>query len=212
VSRPEILWSLLVIAAALIGGLAGTALVRVSLAVSVGVGGGVIVALAAARRPSRSADQPQARPTAPGGPVGGQHAESDGQTSADAVVQLLPISPTEDWRDTSPGTPPVPDLAAERDPVPNLSDYLASSVIAQCPNCGAFRLGIDAASDSWKFRCESCQYTWTWRPGTSWPPIRLAPGRRRQLYGNERQRPCMREISAARIQAAWCSCSTGPIL
>jgi hypothetical protein len=208
---PPLLWSLLVIAAALIGGLVATALVRVSLAAALGVSVvvGIIVALGAARRPRRPANQPQVR-SAPGG-LAGAHAESGDAVSAETVVQLLPMSPMQDWWHAAQEMGPAPDLAARRGSDSDLSAYLASTIIAQCPNCGAFSLDFRRAKNGWNFRCEACGYTWIWRPDTSWPPVRVAPRRRKQLYGNERQRLCMREISAAGIRAAWCSCSTGPI-
>jgi hypothetical protein len=115
----------------------------------------------------------------------------DGQARADAlggnenVVQLLPLQaqpgqpgpPDAPWWDSPQGAPP-PSPGARRAPAPDLSTYLASTFIAQCPRCGAFRLDIHPGRPGWDFRCESCAYTWTWQPGTPWPPVRVMPGGR----------------------------------
>ena len=73
------------------------------------------------------------------------------------------------------GGPPPPSAGAKRAPAPDLSTYLASTFIAQCPRCGAFRLDIRRAPNGWDFRCEACECTWTWQPGTPWPPVRVMP-------------------------------------
>jgi hypothetical protein len=168
---PQLAWALLVIAAALIGGLAAAALVHVSLAVAVAVSvaAGVIAVLAAARWPARPAHQaaPAAHP-APAPP--------------EAVVQLLPVArqPNAPWWDAAQAPPPAPSQAARRVPAPDLSSYLASTLVAQCPNCGAFRLDLTQAAAGWDFRCEACRHAWTWQPGTAWPPVQVAPRRRTQ--------------------------------
>ena len=104
------------------------------------------------------------------------------------VVQLLPLPPQPGnaeppdapWWDSAHGAPPPPSPGAKRAPAPDLSTYLASTFIAQCPRCGAFRLDIRSASAAWDFRCEACGYTWTWQPGTPWPPVRVMPRGRRE--------------------------------
>jgi hypothetical protein len=202
-------WALLVIAAALIGGLAAAALVHVSLIIAVIVAlvaGGIAVAVfrspAAAGSPApapaapvtaapvtaaapvtRSAPAP-APATAPG-PV---TAASPAREQTDAAVQLLPLpadnssrsGPPPAWWDAAQGGPPPSSRAAQRAPAPDLSTYLASTFVAQCPRCGAFRLDIARARSGWDFRCESCEYVWTWQPGTPWPPVRVMPGRRKE--------------------------------
>jgi hypothetical protein len=104
---------------------------------------------------------------------------------AETVVQLLPAQPghpgaDKSWWDAARGAPPPSSSAAQRAPAPDLSSYLASTFIAQCPQCGAFRLDFRRARSGWDFRCESCEYIWTWQPGSPWPPVRVAPKRRRE--------------------------------
>ena len=119
-----------------------------------------------------------ADPVAPGRP------EPDGQ-ARETVVQLLPLPPEPGrpgppdapWWDSAQGAP-SPSPGARRAPAPDLSTYLAATFIAQCPRCGAFRLDIHRAPNDWDFRCESCDYTWTWQPGTPWPPVRVKPRER----------------------------------
>ena len=220
-------WALLVIAAALIGGLAAATLVHTSLtiAVIVSVVAGGIAVLAAFRSPARppelraampsqspqSPQSPQptwADPPAPGaqavppasfaspgsGPTVPVPAETDGQARGgppaghQTVVQLLPLPPQPGnaeppdapWWDSAQGAPPPPSPGAKRAPAPDLSTYLASTFIAQCPRCGAFRLDIRSAGGAWDFRCEDCGHTWTWQPGTPWPPVRVMPSGRRE--------------------------------
>jgi hypothetical protein len=224
-SPAQLGWALLVIAAALIGGLAAATLVHTSLtiAVIVSVVAGGIAVLAVFRSPARPPElgsgeedfggypaphgrpapptvpvppasfaPPPADPTAPapvqtdrrtrGGPPGGNQ----------TVVQLLPLPPQPGsaeppdapWWDSAQGASaqgaPAPSPGARRAPAPDLSTYLASTFIAQCPRCGAFRLDIGRAQSAWDFRCEACEYTWTWQPGTPWPPVRVMPRGRRE--------------------------------
>jgi hypothetical protein len=191
-------WAVLVIAAALIGGLAAATLVHasvlVAVIVSVVVGG--VALLVAFRWPARPPDptapravRPAAFAPGPPDPVAPGSAsprppEPDGQ-ARETVVQLLPLPqppgrrgpPDAPWWDAAQGAP-SPSPGAKRAPAPDLSTYLAATFIAQCPRCGAFRLDIHRARTSWDFRCESCRYTWTWQPGTPWPPVRVKPRER----------------------------------
>jgi hypothetical protein len=228
-------WALLVIAAALIGGLAAATLVHASLtiAVIVSVVAGAIGVVILLRSPARSpelmaggqedadtgrypirgrpalpvpqaprtarspspADPVAPGPVAPGtgspGPAGrdGKGRGGPGHPAGsptETVVQLLPLPPQPGkvagsgppdapWWDSAQGAPPPPSHGAKRAPAPDLSTYLASTFIAQCPRCGAFRLDIRRARNGWDFRCESCENTWTWQPGTPWPPVRVMP-------------------------------------
>ena len=188
-SPPPLAWALLVIAAALVGGLAAAALVHTSLVIAVAVAvvlGAIAVAVFRSPAPERPAPgragfaDPRRQPSGP--------APSRGQ--AGTVVELLPLqtppgannsrSAGQSWWDAAAGPPPPPSSAAQRAPAPDLSTYLASTFIAQCPRCGAFRLDARRAPNGWDFHCESCEYIWAWQPGTPWPPVRVMPGRRRE--------------------------------
>jgi hypothetical protein len=211
---PDLAWSLVVIVAALIGGLAAIPLVHTSVViavlVSVAAGGIAILALL---RPGRSAELPPGRDADTGfGPVSGSRrpaapptqvrprpvpaaapaapgqTEFDGLASgaappSETIVQMLPLSQqgNASWWDSAQGAPPAPSSGAKRASAPDLSTYMASTFIAQCPNCGAFRLDIRQARNAWDFRCQACEFTWTWQPGTPWPPVRVMPRRRREL-------------------------------
>jgi predicted RNA-binding Zn-ribbon protein involved in translation (DUF1610 family) len=102
------------------------------------------------------------------------------------LVQLQPIaSPTAtdaSWWEKADGPPALSSQEVLVVPAPELASYLASALIAQCPNCGAF--GLEAsrlqAGDGWDFRCESCDFHWPWQPGKPWPPVGIRPGRRKQ--------------------------------
>jgi hypothetical protein len=142
---------------------------------------------AGAPAPAPAAPAPVTR-SAPATAPGPVPAASPAREQTDAAVQLLPLpadgssrsGPPPAWWDAAQGAPPPSSPAAQRAPAPDLSTYLASTFIAQCPRCGAFRLDIARARSGWDFRCESCEYVWTWQPGTPWPPVRVMPGRRRE--------------------------------
>ena len=181
-------WALVVVAAALIGGLAAAALVHapVTLAVIASVVIGGVAVLAVFRSPARPPEPgPAARaPAASRPPVVAQAAPRQpgpGGQDGETVVQLLPLSaqPDAPWWDSAQEAPP-PSPGARRVPAPDLSTYLASTFIAQCPRCGAFRLDLRRAGPGWDFRCESCEYIWTWQPGAPWPPVRVMPQGRRE--------------------------------
>ena len=208
-------WALLVIAMALVGGLAAATLVNASLVIAVvasvviGAVGVVFLFRSPAREPeltaprtatiprtqphpgklSRAAPPPGSYPPDPVAPVTAQAPApgADGLNRGGApavnetVVQLLPLTPPgtggppdAPWWDSGQGAP-APSAGAKRAPAPDLSTYLASTFIAQCPRCGAFRLDIRRARSAWNFRCEVCGHTWSWQPGTPWPPVRVMP-------------------------------------
>jgi hypothetical protein len=220
-------WVLVVVVAALIGGLAADRLVHASLLITliVSLVAGGLAAAALLRLPARSPEltsgfpddetrgfpRPQRRhaPTLPRAQPGPQAqagpraaaaasfspaagdpvasgAGPDGQVrggspgGSETVVQLLPLpgqagQADAPWWDSAQGTP-APSAGAKRVPAPDLSTYLASTFIAQCPRCGAFRFDHRRARNGWDFRCESCDHVWTWQPGTPWPPVRVMPG------------------------------------
>jgi cytoskeletal protein RodZ len=203
---------LLVIAAALIGGLAAAALVHASLVIAVvvslviGAIGVLVLFRSPARSPEPSAPHPATMPHAQPNPAGPPRAApppesyppdpvapaTPGPAPAglnhggapavnETVVQLLPLTPPgtagpadAPWWDSAQPAP-APSAGAKRAPAPDLSTYLASTFIAQCPRCGAFRLDIRRARRAWDFRCEVCEHTWSWQPGTPWPPVRVMP-------------------------------------
>jgi hypothetical protein len=120
---------------------------------------------------------PSAAPPTAAGPAVRDGQGSGGPPASDeTVVQLLPLpgAPDTPWWDSAQG-PPSPSPGAQRAPAPDLSTYLAATFIAQCPRCGGFRLDIKRGRKAWDFRCESCENTWTWQPGTPWPPVRVVP-------------------------------------
>jgi hypothetical protein len=204
-------WALVVIVAALIGGLAadriGHASILIAVIVSLVVGAlGVLWLFRTPARPpgltsgypeddvTRDFRLPQNRhvPTKPrpqpapraaatippvASPAAGEPAAPGSPGGSETVVELLPLSGQADapWWDSAQGTP-APSAGAKRVPAPDLSTYLASTFIAQCPRCGAFRLDHRRARDGWDFRCEACDHVWTWQPGTPWPPVRVMPG------------------------------------
>ena len=167
-------WALLVIAMALIGGLAAATLVNASLVIAVivsvviGAIGAVVVFRSPAREPElaahRTATVPRAQPrraapppeSNPLDPVAADGLNRGGAPAVnETVVQILPLGTegTADapwWDSAHPA--PAPSAGAKRAPAPDLSTYLASTFIAQCPRCGGFRLDIRRARSGWDFR------------------------------------------------------------
>ena len=136
---------------------------------------------------NRAAAPPESYPPDPvtvqaPAPAGSRGADGLNRGGAPAVnetvVQMLPLgtegSTDAPWWDSAHPAP-APSAGAKRAPAPDLSTYLASTFIAQCPRCGAFRLDIRRGRSGWNFRCEACENTWTWQPGTPWPPVRVMP-------------------------------------
>ena len=163
-------WAVLVVAMALIGGLAAATLVDASLLIAVIVSvviggvGAVVVFRSPAREPEltgpRTATMPRAHP----------RPASSSQVAPPDSYPPDPVAPV-----TAQAPVPADGLNRVGAPAPDLSTYLASTFIAQCPRCGAFRLDIRSGRNGWNFRCEACENTWIWQPGTPWPPVRVMP-------------------------------------
>jgi hypothetical protein len=195
------LWSLVIVVASVAGGLAAAALVPVPsiwIAVAIPAIIGPVVAQAVLyRRPGLeqerrngpdSASRSESRPEVPSGRHDGHYRGHErpalGPAPAEpaAMVQVLPVpaAPAADtpWWAAARAMPPPGRSSAGLVATPDLSTYLASALIAQCPRCGAFKLDIRRAPARWACRCESCEHIWTWQPGTAWPQVRVAPRRR----------------------------------
>jgi hypothetical protein len=73
-------------------------------------------------------------------------------------------------------------------PAPDLPSHVAdgTALVAQCPNCGDFRIDVHRADPGYAFRCRNprCGEEWQWTPGTPWPTVVV----RRNLTGRERGR------------------------
>jgi len=230
--RPNTGWSLLIIAAALIGGLAGDRIEHASLVITVlvSLAVGAIVAFLVVQWPGQPLEltggrpdgqerglpgRPSSEPSRPeseypranpelarGNPsqysqtrVGPRNAGPETEypkpeipARSESVVELMQFSSQRDaggppqqgadWWQQPVGPPPSTSSAGRSAPAPDLSSYLDSAVIAQCPRCGAFDLDIDNRRDPWAFRCRACGQTWAWQPGSPWPPVRVAPRQR----------------------------------
>ena len=61
----------------------------------------------------------------------------------------------------------------------------AEAVIAQCPQCGGFRMDSSAKPGNWQFACHECRHQWNWQPGTPWPEVQVRPDHGR--HGNKRR-------------------------
>ncbi|MGH3931193.1 MAG: hypothetical protein ACRDTF_14585, partial [Pseudonocardiaceae bacterium] len=96
---------------------------------------------------------------------GGNAAPSDGTATSQWWTESPSVAAPADRRE-----PP----AGRQSPAFKVSSYDAeSALIAQCPRCGEFRLKVSEVAQAYAFRCrnERCGNTWSWTPGTSWPPV-----------------------------------------
>ena len=184
---PPVGWSFLILAAAVIGGLAAAELRHMPLlaALLVPLAFGSLTVYGLARWPGRQGTPPiPPIPPDPIPPSPPDPSPPDPISQPEARVWLQPIQPPSapdgQWWQQAYGPAGSPGQAARPMPAPDLASYLASTVIAQCPNCGAFGLEVRHApgGSSWSFRCDSCDHRWNWRPDTPWPPVHVMPGRR----------------------------------
>lgn len=169
-------WALVIVTASVIGGVAGVAVdgtrvpLALGLAASILTGLVVAIAVLAPRSPRAGhASNGGARP-----------AEDNARPAEDDAPQDETLGESRDQLASSPSIVavlPVPNQPAGRD----LSCYLGSTLIAQCPRCGAFELDAVRDTTTLAFRCQRCEHGWTWRPGTPWPPVQVRP--RLQLSG-----------------------------
>jgi hypothetical protein len=119
-----------------------------------------------------------------GGPRDRRRQEHQG--ALDPVVQpgvvrlVQPDSAGGAWWEAH--APASPATRAAQSPGPgkvDLSQFLDQAVIAQCPNCGSFRIDVDNRAAKWLFGCRECRKRWAWEPGNPWPPIQVRPDARK---------------------------------
>jgi hypothetical protein len=193
----DLVWSVLFLLAALVGGFAAADLWHVSTirAAAVSVLVAVVVTVVVhytLPRSARNDARPVGQPRSPRGiegsrgqaPGGGRRPAPGIRPAPDpvAVVRLMePQEPvTKSWWNQGEPTPAAGAAAAAEVPVnPDLSSYLDSALVAQCPNCGSFRMDTDQTAPEWRFRCQECQQIWAWRPGSPWPAIQVRPRMRK---------------------------------
>jgi hypothetical protein len=99
---------------------------------------------------------------------------------AEQVHMALPVPSVQWW---GRGTPSAQEALAVPEarqvPPPELETYLQTSIIAQCPRCGAFHLDAEATPPGYRFGCRTCGSEWDWQPGQPWPAVQVSPRRRR---------------------------------
>lgn len=150
--------------------------------------------------PTQAPQQPWYQATANQGRPGAHRphnpitpADPDPAPRADPGHLVLPLNdaaPVPDgggggnwWNKSAPAAAAATD---QHTPAPNLSSYVAdgTALVAQCPNCGDFRIDVHRGEKTYAFRCRNprCGEEWRWTPGTAWPSVVV----RRNLTGRER--------------------------
>jgi hypothetical protein len=129
--------------------------------------------------PTTPADPDTAMPTAD--TVEHQPTEEQAQPPSDEQVHVaLPVPSVQWWGRGAPSAhAAVRAPEAQRVPPPELETYLQTSIIAQCPCCGAFHLDTEATPPGYRFECRTCGFEWHWQPGRPWPAVQVNPRRRR---------------------------------
>jgi hypothetical protein len=133
--------------------------------------------------------QPDQRQTAPP-PLPAKLASTLTGTPPELSLQSPPPAAAGWWRteheggDAGPTSPELAPRAASPAPrppaaapyVPERVD-LSHALIAQCPNCGSFRLdGTEHRHGrAWELTCLECPCAWTWRKGDVWPAVHVRP-------------------------------------
>jgi hypothetical protein len=165
---------------------AGTATVDVVPALLLVIGGAVLaVAVALLLLTARPASPPtapthdwhQRLPAVAGHnrePVPPPRAAPPQATPGHLVLPLTDAPPSqarEWWNKGAPAT-----AANENNrQAPALASYVASgaAIVAQCPNCGDFRIDVQRGDPAYSFRCRNprCGEQWRWTPGTAWPSV-----------------------------------------
>jgi hypothetical protein len=199
----NLLWAVAFIAAALVGGLAAADLAHVSTAVAVGcsVGVGLLAAVAAYRglldqalpgSERRPGGLPESGPSR-AGPVPSRTWSSSGADqrpgpaidppAQQGVVRLVQADQGHGawWEQGVTDAPASQTVPAGGPPRADLSQYLDQALIAQCPNCGSFRVDVDSRTAPWRFGCLECRKSWPWEPGQPWPTINVRPNERRPM-------------------------------
>jgi hypothetical protein len=191
--------------AASVVGLRHTSLpVAVAVSLVIGVGTAAVTGRRAAvsgRRPAAVPDADETAPAAPAVrrpagelrhphplPANGGPRPADAPATAQAPVTIdTPVtadvlrvlsgpSAATWWEAARQELPPA--ASAAHLPPPQLSSYLETAQVAQCPNCGELTLDATRASGGWSLKCPACSHAWTWRPGTPWPDVTVIPRRR----------------------------------
>jgi predicted Zn finger-like uncharacterized protein len=110
-----------------------------------------------------------------------RHQETEGTALGQrehVAVRLMqmppPVAPPW-WQPGQTGQAAAGETAAEAPVAPKLSNYLDSALIAQCPNCGSFRIDANQTAPQWQFRCQECRQAWVWLPGDPWPAVQVRP-------------------------------------
>jgi hypothetical protein len=86
------------------------------------------------------------------------------------------------WEKAGTPTAAAPAKATPGAPVaPELTSYVESARVVQCPRCGAFRIDVSRSAAGFAFHCTVDGHRWTWRPGAAWPATVVVSRRRTRI-------------------------------
>jgi hypothetical protein len=85
------------------------------------------------------------------------------------------------WEKTGTPTGAAPAAAPAAPVAPELTSYVESARVVQCPRCGAFRIDVSRDRAGFAFHCTVDGHRWTWRPDTAWPATVVVSRRRTRI-------------------------------
>lgn len=89
---------------------------------------------------------------------------------AERVTTVLPVRPdVEWWSKTSVAGARRDRSRAVSAPPLDLSGYVESARVVQCPNCASFRINVRHLDVGYSFSCHRCGHPWDWQANTPWP-------------------------------------------
>jgi uncharacterized membrane protein YeaQ/YmgE (transglycosylase-associated protein family) len=100
---------------------------------------------------------------------------------AHAVIAISPQGaapaggPPSGWWNQTGRRPISASTEAPPGETPDISSYVGSGQIVQCPNCAAFTVDYERVEAGFNFRCQACGYEFRWQRGEEWPAWKISP-------------------------------------
>jgi hypothetical protein len=86
-------------------------------------------------------------------------------------IAVLPLKEQggEWWSATSPAMAGCNQRETAGAPPLDLSGYVESARVVQCPSCASFRINVRHVDAGYSFSCQRCGHKWDWQSNTPWP-------------------------------------------
>jgi hypothetical protein len=96
-----------------------------------------------------------------------------------AVIAIDPpqakpnASVSEWWKQSGPR--PGATIASARREAPDITSYVDSGQIVQCPRCAAFTIDVKRVEAGFRFYCHACGNEFAWKRDEEWPAWKVSP-------------------------------------